>query len=442
MSKTKKSSIENLFYNNKFLMVFSIVVAVLVWANVKINYSADISRTLSDVKVNIADNISLPESYKAFFDEEELYVNVEVSGKAYNVNQRALTKDDIIVETVASYIDSAGRKTLNLTAKIADTSGVTGVNITKISPSSITVYFDKEITDTFNVVTNLENDVESLADDKFTVGNIVPSVTTIDVTGPATIVNRLEKVCFKAKIDEGNLPLNATKEVEAEIDYVLDRSSDSQYLSCPGISESNPATITIPLYVSKEVTASVKFVNQPDKYNDEMPKITVSPSKVSILYNSKDEEIQNLYVGTIDFSSVSNKVNYFEFPVDENLGVNLVDKTITKFTVSLDMSSMSSLTLEKTPGKIVFLNHVEGYNYAINYEKSELNAITIIGPKDKLEKITEEDIQIEINVSSMSIMRSNEQLVEVSNISIVSDGFDDCWVYGKYKAYISVEAKE
>ncbi len=442
MNKGKKSSIESLFYNNKFLMVFSVVVAVLLWASVKINYSADVTRTLSDVKVNIADNISLPEDYKAFFDSDDLYVEVEVSGKAYNVNQKAFTKDDIVVETAGSYVDSAGQKTLNLMAKIADTSGATDVNITKISPSSITVYFDKEITDTFNVVANLENDVSALATDKFTVGNIVPSMTTVDVTGPATIINKLEKVYFKSRIDESNLPLEATKEVEAEVAYVLDRSSDSKYLTCPGINESNPATVTIPLYVSKEVATSVKFVNQPAAYSEEMPKFTVYPSKVNVLYNSKDEEIENFYVGTVDFSNVSNKVNYFEFPVDEKLGVNLVDKTITKFNVTLDMSSMSSVTLEKTPGKIVFLNQDENYVYTINYEKSELDSITVIGPKEKLEKITEEDVQIEINVSSLSLMRSAEQLVEVSNISIVSEGFDDCWVYGKYKAYISVEAKE
>lgn len=442
MNKGKKSSIESLFYNNKFLMIFSVVVAVLLWASVKINYSADITRTLSDVKVNIADNISLPEDYKAFFDEDDLYVDVEVSGKAYNINQRAFTKDDIVVETAGSYVDSAGQKTLNLTAKIADTSGATDVNIIKISPSSITVYFDKEITDTFNVVANLENDVDTLATDEFTVGNIVPSMNTVEVTGPATIVNKLEKVYFKAKIDKDNLPLTVTKEVEAEVAYVLDRSSDSKYLSCPGINESNHATVTIPLYVSKEVNTSVKFVNQPAIYSEKMPEFTVYPGKVNVLYNSKDEEIENFYVGTVDFSNVSNKVNYFEFPVDEKLGVNLVDKTITKFTVSLDMSSMSSLTLEKTPGKIVFLNQDENYSYMINYEKSELNSIVVIGPADKLRKITEEDIQIEINVSSLSLMRSNEQNVEVSNISIVSDGFDDCWVYGKYKAYISVESKE
>lgn len=442
MSKTKRSSLESLFYNNKFLMVFSVVVAVLLWASVKINYSADVTRTLSDVKVNISENISLPEDYKAFFDSEDMLVEVEVSGKAYNVNQRALTKDDIIVETASSYIDSAGQKTLNLVAKIADTSGATDVNITKISPSSVTIYFDKEVTGTFNVVAKLENDIKSLATDKFTVGNIAPSMNTVDVKGPANIINKLEKVYFRAALDNAVLPLSETKEVEAEIAYVLDRTSDSKYLTCPGVNESNPATVTIPLYVSKEVGASVKFVNQPAIYSEEAPQFTIYPSKVNVLYNSKDEEIENFYVGTVDFSNVSNKVNYFSFEVDEKSGFNLVDKTITKFNVTLDMSSMASVKVTQTPGKIVFVNQDENYNYALNIEKSELNSITVIGPREKLEKITQEDIQVEINVSSLNLESADEQTVEVSNISIVSEGFEDCWVYGKYKAYIAALVKE
>ena len=442
MSKNQKSSIESLFYNNKFLMVFSVIVAILLWATVKINYSADATRTVSDLKISLSNTVSQAEDIEAFFGSEDLLAEVEVSGKAYNINQHALTKDDIVVEATGSYVDTAGYKVLTLTAKIADTSTATDVNITKVTPSSITVYFDRKTTGTFNVEAKLENDMDSLVSDEFTVGQPVPSMSTVEVTGPATILNKLSKVYFKAQIDEENLPLSATKEFAAEIAYQLDRAGDSKYLTCSSINaESNPATVTIPLYVSKEVDTSVKFVNQPAIYSEELPSFRVNPSKVNVLYNTKDEEIESLYVGTVNFSDVSNKVNYFEFPVDEKLGVNIVDKSIGKFTVSLDMSSMSAVTMEKTPSKIVLLNQDENYNYIINYEKSELNSITVIGPAESLNKITNEDIQIEINVSSLSLNRTEEQQVDVSNISIASEKVNDCWIYGKYKAYISVEPK-
>jgi phosphoenolpyruvate synthase/pyruvate phosphate dikinase len=49
------------------------------------------------------------------------------------------------------------------------------------------------------------------------------------------------------------------------------------------------------------------------------------------------------------------------------------------------------------------------------------------------------DIQAEINVSSLSTDALWNQSVEISNLSIVDEEIDDCWIYGTYKAEISVE---
>lgn len=443
MDKNKKSSLESFFYNNKFLMVFSIIIAIAFWASVKINYSDNTTRYLSDIKVNINQPISQSGDYEAFYDSSELVAQVEVTGKAYNINQYALSKDDIIVETSSAYVDSAGYKVLTLSAKIADTSGISDVEITKIEPSTITVYYDKKTTETFNVEAKLANDMENLISDEYTLGQLVPSMNTVEVTGPATILNKLTKVYFNAKVNEDELPLKATKEVQAEISYQLDRTGESKYLVCEGVNdESNPPTVTIPVYIQKEVKTAIKFLNQPESYGESGPKYKIYPEKVRVLYNSADgEEIDTLYVGTVDFSLISNKVNYFEFPVDDKLGVNLVDKNVKSFSVSINMSSMSKMTIDETPSKVVLSNQDENYNYIINYEKSDLDKITLIGPKSSLNNITQEDIQIEINVSSLSKSRASEQTFEVSNISITSDKGKDCWVYGKYKVVISVEPK-
>lgn len=443
MKNNKKSSVEGLFYNNKFLMVFSVIVAITVWASVKINYSDDTVRNISDIKVSL--NATLPQNseFEAFYLDNELLAEVEVTGKAYNINQHALSKDDIIVETASTYIDSAGYKVLTLSARIAETSGAGDFEITRVTPSTVTVYYDRKSTETFNVEAQLENDLESIASDKFTVGQPVPSMSTIEVTGPVTILNKLTKVYFRGQISEADLPLKATKEIPAEIAFQLDRPGEGKYLICEGINdESNPATVTVPLYVSKEVPTAVKFINQPAVYADTQPKYVINPDRVSILYNSNEEEpLETLAVGTVDFCQVSNKVNYFEFPVDEKLGVSIVDKSIEKFTVSVDMSHMDSTTIEKAPGKVVFLNSDESFNYTINYDNSDLDEIVVVGPADKLSKIQAEDIQIEINVSSLSKSRTTSQRVQVSNISISGEDFTECWVYGKYEAEITVEPK-
>lgn len=440
MGKNKRNFFEGLLYNNKFLMVFSLVIAVALWATVKINYSEEIVRNISDIQITVNNTDSQGE-YEMFIDPNSLVASVEVSGKAYNLNQYALTKDDITVEATSSYIDSAGYKVLTLSARVADT--VSGVKVTKISPSTITVYCDRKTTGTFNVEAKLENDMETIVDGKLTVGQPVASMSTVEITGPASILNKLTKVYFTGKINEEDLPLSKTKELPAEISYQLDRQSESKYLICESINEeSNPATITVPVYVTRKVSTAVNFVNQPASFVESVPNVTVQPSSATILQNSKDDEIiETLYVGTIDFSEVYNKKNVFEFAVNEQLGVNIVDKNIEKFTVTVDMSDMEKATLTQAPAKVVFINQDDNYTYNIDYSMSSLDSIQIIGPKESVEKISAEDLQVEINVSSMNLTRASNQIVEVSNISIQGEEFSDCWVYGKYRVAITIVQK-
>ncbi len=442
MNKGKKSFVEKLFYNNKFLMVFSVIIAVCLWASVKINYSDETVRTLSDVKISISNAVEENSDIIAFIDETELYCEIEVKGKSYDINSYSLSKDDIVVEAGGTFVDSTGYKVLNLSARILD-SGISDVEITKISPSTITVYYDRKATDTFNVEAKLKNDLGSLSEGEYTVGQPVPSMNTIEVTGPASVLNKLTKVYFNGEIKKEQLPLTASKDIPAKISFALENEDEAKYLVCEGINDTaNPATVTVPVYITKDVSTSVKFVNQPAVYSEGVKGVKVSPSKVKISYNPADiETIETLYVGTIDFRNISNRVNYFEFPVDEKLGVSVADKNLEKFNVTVDMSSMSSKTLDKAPTKIVFLNQEEGYNYSLDFEESNLSEITVIGPYKSLQKISADLIQIEINVSSLNVRQRGNQSVEISNISIQSDEINDCWVYGKYEAKVNVSAK-
>ena len=442
MNKNGKSIIEPIVFNNKALMVFSVLIAIIIWATVKINYSEDINRTISDVKISITSAVDENSELVAFIDESELYCEVEVKGKSYDVNSNSMSKDDIIVEAAGTFVDSAGYKVLTLTAKTAD-GALSDVEITKVTPSTISVYYDIKTTDTFNVEAKLGNDLDTLVEGEYAVGQPVPSMNTIEVTGPAAVLNTLSKVYFTAQVKEDSIPLTASKNLPAKIEFELENEDEAKYLICEGINEeSNPATVTVPVYVTKEVDTGVKFVNQPSVFSDEVTGVKVLPSKVEISYNPQDDErFDKLYVGTINFSNIANKVNYFEFPVDEKLGVNVVDKSLEKFTVSVDMSTMSSKTLDKVPGKVVFLNQNEDYTYSVDFDNSTLDEITLIGPAESLQKITADNIQVEINVASLSVNSRIIQTVKVSNISIQSDDVDDCWVYGEYDASIVIDEK-
>ncbi len=442
MSKNSKSIIEKIIYNNKLLMVFCVIISVVLWAAVKINYSADTTRTISDIKITVT-NSADSSDFVPFVGAEELFADVVVTGKAYNINSYALSKDDIVVEASGGYIDSAGYKVLNLTVKPSETGDLSDVEITSVSPSSLSVYYDRKVTQTFDVEARITNSAENLAEGEFVVGQPVPSMNTVEITGPATILNKMTKVYFDGSVIEDELPLTQAKVIPADISYELESSRYEKYLTCESINdESNPATVTIPVYVTKNVPTQVKFINQPAYFSENPPKVKITPSELKVTYNpAESADYEFITVGTIDYCSLLNKVNKFTFKVDEKFLKSSTDTSFGEFTVTVDMSSMSSKTFDITDGKIVLLNQTEELSYHVDTSRSNFDSVVVVGPKKSLDKITADDIQVEINVSSLSSVARLNQSIEVSNISIVNEEINDCWIYGKYNAVISVTAR-
>lgn len=436
---TDKGLIDRLFYNNKFLAVFCAVMSVIIWATVKINYSADTTRTISDVRVTLSEN---PDSldFTAFVAPDDLTVEVEVTGKAYNINAQALSKDEITVEAANTFVDSAGYKVLSLTAKAADTSSG-DFEITNITPSTITVFYDRKVTDTFNVVARIENDLENVVKEGFALGQAVASMSTVDVTGPATILSGLENVYFDAVIDESKLPLESSIELPAKLSYPVSRESDSAFLTCESINdESNPATVTLPVYASKVVPVTVKFINQPEGMKT--PGYSVYPSEVEIIYNPKDEEkFTEFSAGTVDFKKLDNSVNSFILEIDpEKSPVKLTDRELTEFEVDIDLSDYSKTKVTYLAANILFLNKQEGMVYSVG-EGDGPEEITVVGPAKYLKNLKPDDIRIEINVSALNNSRARGQTLD-ANITVENSELKNCWVYGEYQAYVTAMTEE
>ncbi|MBQ7004876.1 MAG: hypothetical protein IJN68_00430 [Clostridia bacterium] len=435
----KKPFSDGLFQNNKLLIIFCFLVSVVLWATVKINYSDDTTRTVSDVKVSLGEGAQ-EFGYTAFVDESELVVDVEVMGKAYNINAQALSKDDIVVEASGSFVDSAGYRVVSLSAKIADTATANNFEITRITPSAITVYYDRKITDTFNVVARIKNS-GTIVKEGFSLGKAAPSLNTVEVSGPATVLAELENVFFDVVIPDDNLPLASTVQLKAELSYPDEISGTTKFLECITVdSETNPATVTIPVYEKKTVPTTVKFINLPEGI--EAPGFEIIPSEVEIIRNPNDvQNTDEFTVATIDFRKLDNTENVFTVPIDQNnLAVRLTDKSITEFEVSVDMSGYEKTTLSYTLANVMFLNKQDGMVYSLG-TGGNLDTITVIGPESSLAALTSDDIRIEINVSALNNSRTSGQLLD-ANISLGNSEITDCWVYGSYQAYVTVMTQQ
>lgn len=434
----KKTTIyEKIFYNNKLLLVFSFILAIILWAVVKVNYSEDTTREIKGVPVTLDASLAEENDYVPFYEKNKLLVDVTVSGRALDINQYSLSTDKLIIEATSGYVDSPGYKTLTLMPVLES-----DINIVKISPSTITVYFDRMQSAQVNVEAKLTNDMKELVGDGYTVGQLAPSVNTANVSGPATVVDNLKKVYFEATVNSDQLPLTATTEVAAQISYALDKERASQFLVCENVgTDANPATVTIPVSKVSTVPTAVKFVNQPSSFDEQPPQVKISPANVEISYTPDGEEPASFTVGTIDFRKLKDGVNKFQLTAKETDAALLYNATEETFLVSVDLRSMSSKTIDATGSNVVFLNQSDNKKYTANLRSDGLGSLTLIGPADSLEKLTADQLQIEINVSSLKTDTDIWQTVKVSNVSIRADGAGDCWVYGTYSARVRVTDK-
>jgi hypothetical protein len=102
---------------------------------------------------------------------------------------------------------------------------------------------------------------------------------------------------------------------------------------------------------------------------------------------------------------------------------------------------MSRKAVGGNSNNVLFVNSKEDYDYQVDFSGGGLDSIILIGPSSDLSQITSEDIQIEINVSSLDLARSGSQQIEVSNISIQNEAGKTCWVYGSYTATVTAVPK-
>lgn len=435
MNKNKQNLIERLFFNNKFLMVFSVLTAIVLWAVVKINYSETTTRVFNELSVTVDDSAANVNDFTAYYKDGSLKTNITVSGRAYNINTYSLKDTDISVKATSGYITKAGKQRLNITAEVDKT----GVKIVKVEPKTLDVFFDKPAESTFNVTAELTNKDSGIVADGYKVEQIMPNYQTITVSGPATILNKIKSVKFRASIDESDLPLTAQKDLSAKLVFDGITKEERELLD---YDQSKEPGVTVLVYREVTVPTEVKFVNQPKAFADQPPKYRISPANVKLKLTDKGEEesqdVNSYVVGTIDFSTLKSGLNVITFEANKT-DSSLVEE-ITEFKVTVDLSSMSSLTVNATQSKVVFQPQSEDLSYKADLSLGGFNKVRIIGPASSLKRISEDDLQIIIDVSSLS-QPSQEAQSAGATVTVQSDDVTDCWVYGAYKAKVLVSAK-
>ena len=414
-----KFNLNSLFNNDKFLLVFSLVAALVVWLMVVVNVSPATTRVIQDVKVTI--DPTVPSQFGLeVFGEKEFTVDVTVKGKKYQISSPALAPEDIIVVAQTNSVDSAGRRTLQLKAEPPQGADFT---ITSLSSKTIDVYFDTEKTVQMVIEPHVVADGFSVVSEGFTSGDINLSDTSVTLTGPSTEINRIEKVVAELVLDK---PLSSNKSADAEVILLNDKGrSDFKYVSM----SLDKVVLTIPVLRVKELDTIVTFKNAPDNFIITPLEFTVSPSKDMFNISVDDYEKTTDYsVGIIDFKTLSPSNHVFTF-LAENTAIS--DESSTEsFTVNVKMNGINQEYMSFSKDKIIIDNPDNK-----KYNVSGLNkSIVIVGSSKELENVTEDNVKVEVDLSEVDISKG-QTITVPANVTVDNAG---CWIYGTYFVEVSL----
>lgn len=417
----KKQRFSDLFYNNRFLMVFSVVAAIFFWLVVVVEFGVEVEKEIKNIPVTIDYERIESDFGLEPFGEKNYFVDVKVSGKKYIVDSDDISKE-ITVKANTGYVNAADNYTLKLSVSTeSELFEIVGIT----SSDEINIKFDYPGGKELNIEPEIDFEGESVAEGYCLGEFIFPESNTVRITGPETEVNKVERVVARASV-EGKLRQNLT--VEADLVALNSKGETVSYISFNR--QNNKARITLPVYKIAQLQLTCGITGRPSDYVDNLPlKILVNPTVAEIAIPEKKlEGMETFEIKTVDFSELRAGVNSFEVKAEEIPNAVVVDGT-ESFMVTINADGMDEKTV-KADFEVGYINHSSDMN--VELVKFDIPEITFVGPVSSVNAITSQSVKLTADLSGIPSGSEGEFSVPVK----VASG--DCWIYGQPTVTVSV----
>lgn len=419
----RKFSLNSLLHNDRFIIAFSLVAAIAVWALVSFGPGNITTRELSvPVSVDLTNTMAGYNDLRVI-GENTFTVNVEVEGTrsvVFNLNA-----EDISVKPALSEIQGAGKTKLSLTASKAGKS--TNYEIISISPSHITVECDYWTAATFPVATDISQ--LSLEDEQTQqLGDVILDTTVlpdgiVQIEGPRSVINTITSVVAKVDTKE---TISKTKRYEASLLALDSKGAEVDLTNCNFVNVTdNKVALTVPVWVQKSVDLTYQLAHVPSGI---APQNLVSLSTKTITLVGEYDVLESIAstvgnLGMFDFDHIKPDEADIVVTLNVPAGVKVLEgnavtvhlniDTYKQKTVVYPVEGTADVTVENLPaGKTITL------------QSQKLSDIVVCGKEDILRKLTANDLQLILDASSNTGTGSVRYTVRIQ-----VPKYPDVWVY-------------
>ncbi len=406
--KIKNSiSLNKLLYNDRFIMCFSIFSAFVLWIIVSSTSSDPDVKTITDISISIP-NIS--NELQVISQDEDVKAEIRVKGNKIVIG--SIQSSDILVTADVSEVTAPGEYKLKLSAKKQGIMSDYEFDST-VSPSTITVYVDRNIDKEFTI----EENVDAKADGTHLLNPKELANDTVRISGAESVINRIKTV--KA---EYTVPETLTKTAVFSVPLHFYDENGTEIVSDYITPQFSAVEVTVPVHKVKDVPIKVEFTNIPDTW--EMPSnwIRVSdPESGTIPIAASDEvidQITEIRTEPIDLSQISlNKTTINDVAIEVPTSCTNVSR-VEKVTLSLDMKNFASKSIAVK--KVQLRSDIEGVTGKLSGE--DFN-VTIIGPSDEIKSLRASDVILYANLTESEATAAF--ITKPLQISI--ENYKSCW---------------
>lgn len=419
--KINRFNLGRLFYNNKVVMLFSVVFAFIFWVILSTSASESTTKLISDIPIQVALSESAKDSGLTVFGVDEIKAEISVTGNRLILGQ--LSKNDILVTAAqsANMINSTGKYTLELSAK--KNSILNDYELaSSVSPKFVTVVVDRFRSQVFDITPN----IKFSANPDYFVPPIALSDSQVEISGPESVVSSIVSVSV-----EGNIPgtLSRTAYLNDLPINLLDAAENKINTTNLTLSVTR-LNATVAILQRKFVSVKPEFTGVPSGLNVKSIPFSVTPAKIEIAAPADViGKISDVSLDPIDFSQINLDNYQFEPEVKLPSDCRSLSST-THATVKMNLLGFQSRTV--TVKDVRFKNVPDGKSATAS--SASLN-ITVIGPITQLRTLSDGDVSAEIDLSGKEdFIGRTEMPAKIA----FSSGANKCWAYGSYGLTVSV----
>lgn len=422
---TKKTnfSLKRLIYNDKYLIIFSLCLAVLVWTVTSLNIGIDETKTIKvDVPISLGDEVSEQLGMQYYSLHDTLELSVTISGAKYVIGQ--VTGDDLNIKFDTSSVNRIGEQSIPIL--VTNGSKTLDFNVTSTYPSSIDGYFDVNDTKTFDLYLKYD---DSAVAEGYSFGNAVLSEDKVIISGPKTYVDKIDRA--SVNVDFG-ADKDLTEPYSAECKINIEGSGvETSYLTMTSKSDLKTpiktVSVTLPVLKEKMLPVDVAFEDVPKSIADDIVDVRYSLDSIDAgVLDSAD--ITTAQIGTISYNQLTVGRNEFNFDITNLKGITLLSDKHKSVDIVVTVSDKYEEMRIPVSESDVIITGVKDNNKA-KVKDISMNYVTVVAPKNT--NVSAADIELKCDVSEVS--KDNKYPVDV-----LIKKHNNSWIYGTYEATVNI----